>query len=91
MNHRKEASIFGPVDIKTTVFLCLWEEHGGRPIYWPCDVRRRGGTTLIQASCWNGRSRLFMQRERHKASDPRPKVPMEQTVADQAVVVKNTL
>jgi hypothetical protein len=32
-----------------------------------------------------------MQRERHKGNDLRPKVPMEQPVADQAVVVKNTL
>jgi hypothetical protein len=32
--------------------------------YLLCGVRRRGGTTLIQALYWNGRSRLFMQRER---------------------------
>ncbi len=94
VNRRKEASIFGPVDIKTIVFLCLWEEYGRRPICWSCGVGRRGpatrcasrvrGTTLIQASYWNGRSRLFIARERHKGSDPRPKLLNEQTVAAQA-------
>ena|SRR6516162_6939815 len=63
-----EASLHPLMTSKPEPQSCSGKEHGGYPTYWPCDVRCKGGVTLILALLRNLRTCLVMLRERHKRS-----------------------
>src|ERR1700758_2448988 len=52
---------------------CLPGPGGARkvPTYWPCDVRRTGGVTLVRAFVRNLRTWAVMRREKAQVDIPR--------------------